>query len=97
MKNKGLFRCLTFGLLLSGLAASVPVLSEDTPPKSQLSLPWEDFKKLLRIDENEIVLPLDTFNRLVAFTGAKKRLRRVSQGRASWSSHAPNSRTSWTG
>ena len=71
MKNKGLFRLLMFCLLLSGLAASAPVFSQDASSKSQLSLPWEDFKKLLRIDENEIVLPLDTFNRLAAFTGAK--------------------------
>jgi hypothetical protein len=71
MHDKGFFRRMTFILLLSGLAASVPVFSQDAASKSQLSLPWEDFKKLLRIDENEIVLPLDTYNRLAAFTGAK--------------------------
>jgi hypothetical protein len=39
--------------------------------KSQVTVPWQEFKQLLRIDDNEVVLPLDTFNRLVAQTGSK--------------------------
>ncbi len=44
---------------------------ENNASKSQLTVPWEEFKKILRIDENEIVLPIETFNKLVAQTGTK--------------------------
>ncbi|HEX9933782.1 MAG TPA: hypothetical protein VGB38_01195, partial [bacterium] len=55
-----------FGL---GLAAALTAQQAEGP--SHLTLPWDEFKKLLRMDENEIVLPLDSFNKLVAQTGVK--------------------------
>jgi hypothetical protein len=71
MKKNVWVRGLAFVAAFSGLSAAAPVFSQDAASRSQLTLPWEDFKKILRIDENEIVLPLETFNRLVALTGAK--------------------------
>lgn len=71
MKKNGFFRNLAFIAAWSGFSAFMPVLSQDNAPKSQITLPWEDFRKILRIDENEIVLPLETFNRLVSLTGVR--------------------------
>jgi len=51
--------------------------------QSRVTVPWEEFKKILRMDENEIVLPLDTFHKLVAQTGAKTPPR-IPRGRGSW-------------
>jgi len=39
--------------------------------RSQLTVPWEEFKKLVRMDDNEIVFPLETFHKLTAQTGVK--------------------------
>jgi hypothetical protein len=39
--------------------------------ESQVTVPWDEFKKLLHLDENEIVLPLETFQKLLAQTGIK--------------------------
>ncbi len=36
---------------------------------SHLTLPWQEFKKLLNLDENQIVLPIETFEKLVAISG----------------------------
>ena len=38
---------------------------------SHLTVPWDEFKKLVRLDEHDIVLPLDTFQKLLAQTGTK--------------------------
>ncbi|MBN2000752.1 hypothetical protein JW935_24600 [candidate division KSB1 bacterium] len=37
--------------------------------ESRLTLPWNEFKKLLNMDENQIVLPIETFEKLIAQTG----------------------------
>jgi len=36
-----------------------------------LTIPWDEFKKLLRIDEKDIVISLETFQKLLAQTGMK--------------------------
>jgi hypothetical protein len=45
--------------------------AETTGNKSQLTVPWEEFKRLLHLDEDQIVLPWDTFQKLLAQTGTK--------------------------
>jgi len=42
---------------------------ENTNKESELTVPWDEFKKLLHLDENEIVLPLETFQKLLAQAG----------------------------
>ncbi len=51
---------------VSGLFAQ-----EKTENQGKLTVPWEEFKKLLRLEKNEIVLTLDTFEKLLAQTGTK--------------------------
>lgn len=36
---------------------------------SHLTIPWEEFKKLLNLDDNQIILPMETFQKIVAQTG----------------------------
>ena len=36
---------------------------------SQLTIPWDEFKKLLNLDADQIVLPMETFQKLLAQTG----------------------------
>jgi len=43
--------------------------AETTDNKSQLTVPWDEFKRLLHLDEDQIVLPWDTFQKLLAQTG----------------------------
>ncbi len=38
---------------------------------ANLTIPWDEFKKLLRIDENDIVISLETFQKLLVQTGIK--------------------------
>ena len=38
---------------------------------SQVTLPWDEFKKLLNMDGDKIVIPLETFRKLIAQTGVK--------------------------
>ena len=69
--KKTIFNCLSV-LIALWIVFSISVYAdENSTSKSQLTVPWEEFKKILRIDENEIVLPIETFNKLVAQTGTK--------------------------
>lgn len=56
-------------LLLSIASTAVLHAQENTTGKSQLTIPWDEFKQLLRLDEKEIVLSLDSFHKLLAQTG----------------------------
>ena len=38
---------------------------------SQVTLPWDEFKNLLNMDGDKIVIPLETFRKLIAQTGVK--------------------------
>jgi hypothetical protein len=49
---------------------------------SRVTVPWEEFKKIVRLDENEIVLPLETYAKLVAQTGVRTPPRAVRNGLA---------------
>jgi hypothetical protein len=57
-------------LIPSGLLVEV-YADENANKKSQLTVPWDEFKQLLHLDEHEIVLPLETFQKLLAQTGTK--------------------------
>jgi len=63
MKNsiiaKILFQVLIFALFLSAFPQE----------KSEVSLPWIEFKNLTNIDKNMIIIPLDTFEKLLIQTG----------------------------
>ena len=55
--------------LISIVAVALLHAEESVAGKSQLTIPWDEFKRLLRLDEKEIVLSLDAFHKLVAQTG----------------------------
>jgi hypothetical protein len=80
MMRKTLVNVLAILSFMFGGCLTVAVSQENANTKSQLTVPWEEFKKLLRIDENEIVLPMETFNKLVAQTGAKPPAVTVREG-----------------
>ena len=40
-------------------------------PKGELTIPWDEFKKLLNLEADQIVLPMETFQKLVLQTGVK--------------------------
>lgn len=65
--------CTVVAVVLLSVLLSVPdfFAQEKTDDKGRLTVPWEEFKKLLRLDEKEIVLSLETFEKLLAQTGAK--------------------------
>lgn len=72
MMNKRIlidFIITTLVILFESLTA---VYADEIPNnKTHLTLPWHEFKKLLHLDENEIILPLETFQKLLAQTGTK--------------------------
>ncbi|MEN8193630.1 MAG: hypothetical protein ABFS12_12485 [Bacteroidota bacterium] len=37
--------------------------------ESELTIPWDEFKKLINLDDDEIIISLDTFEKLLAQTG----------------------------
>ena len=56
-------------LLIGG--ALPPTLAQENPDgKGQLTVPRDEFKKLLQLRQDEVVLPLETFEKLLAQTGA---------------------------
>jgi len=42
---------------------------ENTNKESQLTIPWDEFKKLLNLEADQLVLSLETFQKLLAQTG----------------------------
>jgi hypothetical protein len=68
-------------LVFMGLCLAAALCAQDGGnAKSQLTVPWEEFKKLLRVDEKDIVLPLETFDKLIAQTGVKTPPHAVREG-----------------
>jgi hypothetical protein len=43
---------------------------EDAAHKSQLTVPWDEFKRLLHLEDDRVVLSMETFEKLLAQTGA---------------------------
>ena len=58
-------------LMFSGLLIGVYAQEKNADKESRLTVPWDEFKKLVNIDENEIVISLETFQKLLAQTGVK--------------------------
>jgi hypothetical protein len=47
-----------------------PSYSQETSrTNSELTIPWEEFKKLINLDDDEIIISLETFQKLMAQTG----------------------------
>jgi hypothetical protein len=59
-------------LVLLG-ALFVPNFAQEksTNQKGELTVPWDEFKKLVDVDKNEIVISLESFQKLLAQTGTK--------------------------
>ena len=55
---------LVFSLLPAQLSAQ-----ENKRSNSELTIPWDEFKKLINLDEDEIIISLETFQKLMAQTG----------------------------
>jgi hypothetical protein len=69
MKKKTLVFFIGMMLLAwCGLLGGVYAAGQ-TDNRSQLTVPWDEFKRLLHLDEDQIVLPWDTFQKLLAQTG----------------------------
>jgi hypothetical protein len=70
MKSLKLAFIIILILLVGG--ALLPVRAQDAPDGgSKLTVPWEEFKKLIDLDNNLIVISMETFRKLVAQTGAE--------------------------
>jgi hypothetical protein len=63
---------ITFSLLLAVIAISLalpPTIArsdEGEEEAGRLTVPWDEFKRLLHLEEDQIVLPIETFHKLVA-------------------------------
>ncbi|UCF04830.1 MAG: hypothetical protein JSV33_13030 [bacterium] len=70
MGNRIVLCILTMAVLLLSFSSAAPLQADESEgDKSKLTIPWDEFKQLLRLDEKEIVLSLDAFQKLVAQTG----------------------------
>ena len=60
-----------FAIIFLSLAGALPpTFAQENPDgKGQLTVPWDEFKKLLQLRQDEIVLPLETFEKLLVQTG----------------------------
>lgn len=56
-------------LILTAGAFYSSSAQETAKDQGKLTIPWEEFKKLLNLEADEIVLPLETFQKLLAQTG----------------------------
>jgi len=59
-----------FGAILLVCAVSPP-RSPAQDRDSEVTVPWDEFKKLIRLDEDEIVIPMELFQKLVLQTGTR--------------------------
>jgi hypothetical protein len=57
------------GILLLGGWLYLSYSQESKDNDSQLTIPWEEFKKLLNLEAEQISLPMETFQKLLAQTG----------------------------
>jgi hypothetical protein len=90
--RSGFLRWLAFCLLIAGFFSTASA-QNDTASPGRVTVPWDEFRKIIRMDENEIVLPLETYNRLVSRASARLRPR---PDETAWSCcPGPNSPASW--
>jgi hypothetical protein len=58
-------------LLMMGGGLFAPRAQEAADSRGELTVPWDEFKKLLNLDEDQIIISLQTFQKLLVQTGAK--------------------------
>ncbi|MBN2355271.1 hypothetical protein JXO59_04120 [candidate division KSB1 bacterium] len=68
MKTRLCFFLILFLLSSIGL---VYATAADTSGKTQISLPWDEFKKIIRLDENQVILSMEIYHKLLAQTGVE--------------------------
>ncbi|RQV98420.1 MAG: hypothetical protein EH225_13360, partial [Calditrichaeota bacterium] len=68
--NRYFTSSIFIALFVCGLFYNVSPAQESRDKDSQLTIPWDEFKKLLNLEADQIVLPLETFQKLLAQTGA---------------------------
>jgi hypothetical protein len=56
-------------LLLVLFVRPTEVYPQENKNNSEVSIPWDEFKKLINLDEDEIVISLETYQNLLAQTG----------------------------
>ncbi|NIO28548.1 MAG: hypothetical protein GTO29_08345 [Candidatus Latescibacteria bacterium] len=62
----------TMIVLLATTALFTVAQPQDNPDdEGKLTVPWNEFKKLLNLDEDQIVISLETFQKLLAQTGTR--------------------------
>ncbi|MBM3311795.1 MAG: hypothetical protein FJY80_09825, partial [Candidatus Aminicenantes bacterium] len=66
--SKHLAKVLFVLALLAGLSAAA--LAQEKSEPSTVKLTWEEFKRLLELDKDEIVLSWAEFQRLIVQTGS---------------------------
>lgn len=67
MANNRLVRIL--GIVIMAILICVTAFaSEEAKEGSQLTIPWQEFKALLPLDKDEVVLSMETFQKLLAYT-----------------------------
>lgn len=69
MKRK-IFVMFVGSMLLLTIGSWVGIHAQEAKEqKSRLTVPWDEFKKLMHLDENEIIIPMETFQKILAQTG----------------------------
>lgn len=58
-------------LLCSGMLTAVSAQEKNADKTGELTVPWDEFKRLVNLDEDEIIISLGTFQKLLAQTGIK--------------------------
>ncbi len=58
-------------LLTTGCFLAVAHAQAKPDNDGRLTIPWDEFKRLVNLDENKIVISLETFQKLLAQTGAR--------------------------
>lgn len=67
--KKSIGICVLFMLLICCGFATNSMAQNPTDKSGALTIPWVEFKHLLNLEEDEIVVPLETFQKLLAQTG----------------------------
>ena len=75
MKKQMLGILITTLVLITSMVFPGFAQEKNTDQKGELTVPWDEFKKLVDIDKNEIVISLESFQKLLAQTGSKTKPR----------------------
>lgn len=70
MSKKYIFR-LSFIILIAIFLSLSSYSQEKKEDKGEVSIPWEEFRKLLELDKDEVVLSWEEFQKILAQTGKK--------------------------